>query len=31
MDAKEKVLGTMKEAGQPLNAGKIAAVSTAKR
>ena len=22
MDAKEKVLGTMKEAGQPLNAGK---------
>ena len=29
MDAKEKVLATMKEAGQPLNAGK--AVSTAKR
>ena len=24
MDAKEKVLATMKEAGQPLNAGKIA-------
>ena len=23
MDAKEKVLATMKEAGQPLNAGKI--------
>lgn len=33
MDAKEKVLATMKEAGQPLNAGKIAefSVSTAKR
>lgn len=27
MDAKEKVLGTMKEAGQPLNAGKIAELS----
>ena len=24
MDTKEKVLATMKEAGQPLNAGKIA-------
>ena len=27
MDAKEKVLATMKEAGQPLNAGKIAELS----
>ena len=27
MDAKEKVLKTMKEAGQPLNAGKIAELS----
>ena len=27
MEAKEKVLATMKEAGQPLNAGKIAALS----
>ena len=27
MDAKEKVLVTMKEAGQPLNAGKIAELS----
>lgn len=32
MDAKEKVLSTMKEAGQPINAGRIAdsAVSTEK-
>lgn len=27
MDAKEKVLATMKEAGEPLNAGKIAELS----
>ncbi len=27
MEAKEKVLATMKEAGQPLNAGKIAELS----
>ena len=27
MDAKEKVLATMKEAGLPLNAGKIAELS----
>ena len=27
MDAKEKVLATMKHAGQPLNAGKIAELS----
>ena len=27
MDAKEKVLATMKEAGTPLNAGKIAELS----
>ena len=27
MDTKEKVLATMKEAGQPLNAGKIAELS----
>ena len=27
MNAKEKVLATMKEAGQPLNAGKIAELS----
>ena len=27
MDAKEKVLKTMKESGQPLNAGKIAELS----
>ena len=27
MDAKEKILATMKEAGQPLNAGKIAELS----
>ena len=27
MTAKEKVLATMKEAGQPLNAGKIAEIS----
>ena len=27
MHAKEKVLATMKEAGQPLNAGKIAELS----
>ena len=27
MEAKEKVLTTMKEAGQPLNAGKIAELS----
>ena len=27
MDAKEKVLATMKGAGQPLNAGKIAELS----
>ena len=27
MDAKEKVLATMKEAGQPLNAGKIPELS----
>ena len=27
MDAKEKVLATMKKAGQPLNAGKIAELS----
>ena len=27
MDAKEKVLATMKEAGQPLNAGKISELS----
>ena len=27
MDAKEKVLPTMKEAGQPLHAGKIAELS----
>ena len=27
MDAKEKVLATMKETGQPLNAGKIAELS----
>ena len=27
MDAKEKVLATMKEASQPLNAGKIAELS----
>ena len=27
MDAREKVLATMKEAGQPLNAGKIAELS----
>ena len=27
MDAKEKVLAKMKEAGQPLNAGKIAELS----
>ena len=27
MDAKEKVLSTMKEAGQPINAGRIAELS----
>ncbi len=27
MDAKEKVLAIMKEAGEPLNAGKIAEIS----
>ncbi|MDO4736285.1 MAG: transcriptional regulator [Bacteroidia bacterium] len=27
MEAKEKVLATMKEAGEPMNAGKIAEVS----
>lgn len=27
MDAKEKVLATMKEVGEPLNAGKIAEIS----
>ena len=27
MDTKEKVLATMKEAGQPLNAGKISELS----
>lgn len=27
MDAKEKVLATIKEAGEPLNAGKIAEIS----
>ena len=31
MDAKEKVLATMKEAGQPLNAGKIAELSGLER
>ena len=31
MDAKEKVLKTMKESGQPLNAGKIAELSGLER
>ena len=31
MDAKEKVLATMKKAGQPLNAGKIAELSSRDR
>lgn len=31
MDAKEKVLATMKEAGQPLNAGKIAELTQRSR
>ena len=31
MDAKEKVLATMKEAGLPLNAGKIAELSALDR
>ena len=31
MDAKEKVLETMKKAGQPINAGKIAEISSLDR